>query len=132
MLGFRVETVFYFQSVIVFYTYSSKISGPVVLFSTTHLGPSATPSCPCVRTQVVDRIPAQRTSVLVTALEPLIETGAMEQILAGLASLVRHLLVATDNAIANGTFTLAFESANDVASKGSEPIYYAAALFCAC
>lgn len=53
----------------------------------------------------------------------------MKQILASLASLVWHLFVGADNAIANGTFGLAFESTDDVAPKRNEPIYDAATLY---
>ncbi len=56
----------------------------------------------------------------------------MEQIFACMASFVRHLLVGTDNAVANGTFGLALESADDVASKCGESIYDAPALICIC
>lgn len=56
----------------------------------------------------------------------------MEQIPAGLASFVGHLFVSADNAVANGAFGLAFESANHVAPKRGKPINDAAALFCLC
>lgn len=92
----------------------------------------STPPSPSVCTQVVDRIPAKRTRVLVAALEPLVKTGTMERILAGLASLVRHLLIGTNDAIADSTFRLAFESADNVTSERGKPVYDAAALFCAC
>lgn len=42
---------------------------------------------------VIERISAQRTSALVTAGKPLEQTTRVEQILAGLAALIRHLLV---------------------------------------
>lgn len=41
----------------------------------------------------------------------------MEKVFTCLATFVWHLFVGTDNAIANGTFGLALESADNISSK---------------
>ena len=102
---------------------------PIIPPNPIYLHTTTTPPRPRISTQVVDWIPAQGTRVLVAALEPLVETGAVEQILAGLASLVRHLLVCADDAVANGTLGLALECADDVAPECGESIYNAPALY---
>lgn len=47
----------------------------------------------------------------------------MEQVLARLATLIRHLLVRRDDGVADGAFCLAFQRASYVAVEGSETVY---------
>lgn len=52
----------------------------------------------------------------------------MEKVLACWAALGRQLFVSTDDRVANGAFSLAFEGTCDVLAPGSEPIDDAAVL----
>lgn len=70
-----------------------------------------------ISTKIINRIPAQRARILVTALEPFIQTRAMEQILARRAPLIRHALIRRNHAVANCTLALALERAHNVALK---------------
>lgn len=83
---------------------------------------SSTPSCSCVCTDVVNRVTTQGTRVLVAALEPLVQASAVEEVLASLAALVRHLLVAADDAVADGAFRLTLHGADDVATERCKTI----------
>lgn len=75
-----------------------------------------------IRTQIVDGVSAERTRVLVAGLEPLVQTSPVEEVLAGPALLVGHLLIAADDAVADGTLGLTFHGANDVASESCQTV----------
>jgi hypothetical protein len=53
-------------------------------------------------------------SALVTSRKPLEQASRMEQIFTSLTSLVRHLLITTDNRVANCTFCLSFQGEGNV------------------
>jgi hypothetical protein len=71
---------------------------------------------------IVKRISAQWACRLVTARKPLEQTARMEKILAGLTTLIWHLLVGRNNRVADGTFGVAFQCTNDVLSEYAKPI----------
>lgn len=84
------------------------------------LCPSRTPLS--AGTKVVDRVSAQWTGVLGTGLEPLVQTHPVEQVLAGAASLVGHLVVCRYDGIADGALRLALQRSHHVAPEGSETV----------
>jgi hypothetical protein len=47
----------------------------------------------------------------------------MEQVLACLTALIRHLLVGRYDTVADSAFCLAFQSSSDVATESSETVY---------
>ena len=53
----------------------------------------------------------------------------MEQMLAGLAALIRHFLITRNNGVANCTFGLALESSDDVSAESVEAVSYGAVLW---
>ena len=57
---------------------------------------------------------AEWTARGITALEPLKQTNAMEQVLASVTLLVRQLAIGSDYTIADRTFDLALERSIDV------------------
>ena len=75
-----------------------------------------------IRSQVVNRIPAQRAGVLIAALEPLVQTRAMEQILARGTSLIRHALITRDDGVANRALALSLQRPYDVALEDLEAV----------
>ena len=70
----------------------------------------------------VDRCSTQRTRVVVAGLEPLIQTKAMEEVLACGARLLGNALVRGDDAVANGTFAVAPDGSREIASEGLHTI----------
>ena len=70
----------------------------------------------------IKRIPAKRTSASIARLEPLEQTASMVHMLASRTALLRQLLVAADNAVANRTLGLALESARDVAAERRDAV----------
>jgi hypothetical protein len=52
----------------------------------------------------------------------------VEEVLASPATLIRHLLVAGHDAVADGTLGLTLQRAGDVAAEGEETVGYAAIL----
>ncbi len=89
---------------------------------------AAGPSHARVSPEVIDGVATQRARVLVAALEPLVQTGAVEEIAAGAAAFVGHALVRRDDGVANGALGLALERADHVAAEGDEPVDDAAVL----
>lgn len=71
---------------------------------------------------VVESIPTQRATTAITRLEPPEQTTAVKQILARAATLVRQLLVAADDGVADGALRLALHRALDVAAPGGEAV----------
>jgi hypothetical protein len=74
-----------------------------------------------IRTKV-EWISAQWACRLVTARKPLAQTARMEKILAGLTTLIWHLLVGRNNRVADGTFGVAFQCTNNVLSEYAKAI----------
>lgn len=68
-------------------------------------------------------VPAQRTSALVTALEPPEQTHRVECVLAGGASLVRSLHVRRDDGVADRALTLSLQSTLDVLPEGQQSVH---------
>lgn len=66
-----------------------------------------------VRT-IIEWVSAEWTSALVAARKPLEEAARVEQILAGLAALIRHLLIRRYDGVTNRALGLSLESADDV------------------
>lgn len=95
---------------------------------THHTSSSYPPPPPGISPEVIDGVPAQGARVLVAALEPLVEAGAVEEVLAGLAALVGHALVGADDAVADGALALALHGAHHVAAERHEAVDDAAAL----
>lgn len=67
---------------------------------------------------IVERVPTKRASTLVTARKPLEQAAAVKEVLASPTTLIRHLLVAGHDAVADGTLGLALQRAGDVAAEG--------------
>lgn len=67
---------------------------------------------------VIERVSAKWTRTLIRARKPLEKTTSMEEILAGLATLVWHLAVRGDDRVTDCAFGLAFQSSSDVAPEG--------------
>lgn len=86
------------------------------------------PPRPRIGAEVVDGVPAQGAGVLVAALEPLVQAGAVEEVLAGLAALVGHALVGAYDAVADGALALALHRADHVAPERHQAVDDASAL----
>jgi hypothetical protein len=52
----------------------------------------------------------------------------MKQVLASLTTLIRHLLIAGHDTVADSAFGLALQRSGDVAAEGEETVGYAAVL----
>lgn len=65
---------------------------------------------------------------MITTRKPLKQTTAMKEVLASLTALIRHLLVAGHDTVADSTFSLALERTGDIAAEGEEAVGYAAVL----
>lgn len=83
---------------------------PFPLYTPTHplhLRPTPPPRSLLDIRPIIKRVPTQRTRTLITARKPLEQTAAMEEVLASLTALIRHLLVARHDAVADSAFGLA-------------------------
>lgn len=80
------------------------------------------PSRSGVRPEVIDGIPAEGTSVLVARLEPLVKARPVEEVLAGPAFLVWHLLIRGDDGVTDGTLALTFEGTDHIAAESNESV----------
>lgn len=89
------------------------------IYTPTHL---TLPSLRRICTQVINRVSTQRTRILTTRLEPLIQTRAVEQVLARRAPLIRHALVRGDDTIADGALALALQRADNVALEDLQSV----------
>lgn len=87
---------------------------------TNHPPPSSLLTSPPPRRihTIIKRIPTKRTGALVARREPLVQTVGVEEVIAGLASLVRGLLIRPDDRVADGAFGVAFQSAGYVLLEG--------------
>ena len=63
---------------------------------------------------IVEWVSAEWTSALIAARKPLEEAARVEQILAGLAALIRHLLIRRYYGVTNRALGLSLESSDDV------------------
>lgn len=74
------------------------------------------------------RIPTQRTTTRVTALEPPIQTPTMEHIPTSPAPLTRQLPLRTDHAVADAALRLALQRRRDVLPPRHQPLNQTAAV----
>jgi hypothetical protein len=65
---------------------------------------------------------------LVAALEPLIQTGAVEEVLASGAALIRHPAVGTNDAVTDSTLALSLHRTNNIAPESRKAVHDASAL----
>lgn len=77
---------------------------------------------------ILERIPAKRTSILVTRRKPLEQTIRVEQVLAGHASLIGDLLGRTNNRIADGTFRMTIQGSSNILAESHKAICNASIL----
>ena len=96
-------------------SYESHLYSP---YQTLHFRTTPTPRPLLNIRTIVEWVTAQRTSTLVTARKPLEQAAAVEEMLARLAALVRHLLVAGHDTVADSTFGLALQCTGDIAAEG--------------
>ena len=84
--------------------------------------PVSIPRSPGSIRTIVKWISAQWACRLVTTCKPFEQTARMEKILAGLTTLIWHLLVGRNNRVADGTFGVAFQCTNNVLSEYAKAI----------
>ena len=71
-------------------------------------------------------VPAQRTSALVTALEPPEQTDRVECVLAGGTSLVRSLHVRRYDGVTDRALALPLQGTLDILPEGQQSVHYVA------
>lgn len=71
---------------------------------------------------IVEIVSAKRTARAVGTLEPSKQTCAVERVATCSTTLVRSLHICADDAVTDGTFTLPFQCALDITSKGYEAL----------